>query len=536
MTRMTKRPTWNDIFDVNPKTGALRLGRNRLDEYASKYLKQRCAEALSTPMPLPVNKILADEGLTVKEVSLSKNLDIFGCCVLLDGDIPVYDATKDSYHNVHYPAGTILIDPESEEMYGKGAKRNTLIHEALHWEKDKRYFDIMALSHSEDTEKLYPIMCRHTGMFYEPPENKKTKDNEVKWLEWQAHRLAPRVLMPAEPFKEKALYYINSYKQDNSVKTPSCDNLIEDLSEFFIVSRTSVKYRLLEVGLGDVISTFDDYEDVYANINKETEFVSITYLEAFKLLNTNTTFKKWIQKECFIFIDGYFVLADPKYVKKTKDGWHLTKAARNNLVSCVINLHEQRYVNYVNFEKDYCGYSVLPRMAFDVDKRMVTFHPKYQSNLNIETKEIYDAFNKSLDDDDREEEDELRKMMADPNVTLCQCLWFLMQKRGWKYPRTFNEATHLLSDYYKRIEKDQCNNMKTEMLMAICVGLKLRPRLIEELFDKKSDNKLRDTREPDRTYMRILEEMPRIPLQDFNSILELRGLDTLGTKGKYDEQ
>ena len=78
--------------------------------------------------------------------------------------------------------------------------------------------------------------------------------------------------------------------------------------------------------------------------------------------------------------------------------------------------------------------------------------------------------------------------------------------------------------------------MGTAVLLAICVGLKLRLRLIEELFDKKSENKLRDNREPDRTYIRILEELPRLSIQDFNSILQTRGLTTLGSKGKDDEE
>jgi hypothetical protein len=533
---MEKRPTWSDVYDTNPKTGALRLGKNRLDDYATKYLSKRCKEALITPMPLPVNKILEDEGLTVEEVSLSRNLDVFGCCLLLDGDVSIYDAETDSYQCVHYPAGTILIDPDSEEMYGKGARRNTLIHEALHWEKDKKYFEILSLRYAEESKELYPIMCRHTGVFYEPSEKKKTKENEVKWLEWQAHRLAPRILMPASPFKEKALAFIESYKKEHPAESPSCDTLVEDLSKFFIVSRTSVKYRLLEVELGDVISEFPDYEDVYAFINKREEFVPITPAEAFGLLEQNESFKKWIQKDCFIFAEGYFVLASPKYVKKEKGEWHLTKAAKKNLSSCVINIHEHRYVDYKNACQDFDGFAILSRAIVDIDRRLVTFHPKYQSDLNLEPQEIYDAVKDHLEKDDRDEEDELRKMIVNSTITLCQCLCYLMEKRGWKYPRTFSEETHLHPDYYRRIKKNSYNKMGTAVLLAICVGLQLRLRLIEELFDKKSENKLRDNREPDRTYLRILEEWPRIPIQDFNSILQSKNLQPLGSKGKDDEE
>ena len=80
---MTSRPTSSDIYDVNKKTGALILGKNRLDDYATKFLTRHCKEALTTPMPLPVEKILQEVGLTVKEVSLSETWTflVAACCL-----------------------------------------------------------------------------------------------------------------------------------------------------------------------------------------------------------------------------------------------------------------------------------------------------------------------------------------------------------------------------------------------------------------------------------------------------------------------
>ena len=83
---MRNNLTTSDIFDVNRKTGGLILGKNRLDDYASKYLSHVCKEALTTPMSLPVEQILADAHLTVIEVSLSKNLDIFGCYLTIESN------------------------------------------------------------------------------------------------------------------------------------------------------------------------------------------------------------------------------------------------------------------------------------------------------------------------------------------------------------------------------------------------------------------------------------------------------------------
>lgn len=530
---MTSKPTLSDIFDINKKTGALILGKNRFDDYATKYLTKHCKEALITPMPLPVDTILQEAGLTVKEVSLSRNLDIFGCCLLLDGEVEVYDHQNGVSHKVVYPAGTVLIDPDSEALYGEGAKRNTLIHEALHWEKDKIYFEILGIKNAVASEKLYPIMCRQSETFFEPPEGKKTKENEVKWLEWQAHRLAPRVLMPYDSFKNKALEFIDNYQSQNNDLIPSCDTLIEDLSEFFIVSRVSVKYRLIEVGLRGRISEFEDYEVVFAEINNSREFVALTPVEAYQILSADSLLREWVRDGRFVFADGYFVLADQKYIT-VKDGvLHLTTKAKKNLAQCAINIHEQKYATYQNMQKDLMGFAFLYRVE-GIDQRILTFHPKYQVNFKYEPEDVYLAFHEHISAYDEDEEIELVKKLSDPTSTLCQCLWFLMEKRKWMYPETFNNNTHLHKNYHGKIKNDKYNNMGTDVLMAICIGLKLCLRITEKLFDK-SNNKLNYYQNPDKTYIQIMEHMPGISLQDFNSICEMAGVKQLGSTIKDDE-
>lgn len=531
---MNSKLTPSDIFDINKKTGALILGKNRLDDYATKYLTKHCKEALQTPMPLPVDDILQDDGLTVQEVSLSRNLDVFGCCLLLDGEVEVYNHQTGTYDSVYYPAGTVLVDHDSEAVYGEGAKRNTLIHEALHWEKDKTYFEILAVKNAEVSEKLYPIMCRQSETFYEPPEGKKTKENEVKWLEWQAHRIAPRVLMPFEMFRKKALELILSYQESQNDSIPSCDILIEELSIFFVVSRSSVKYRLIEVGLLGNISDFVDFDAVFAEINNSKEYIALTSVEAYKMLIMDSSLREWVGGRRFVFVDGYFVLADKKYIIAKEDGLHLTTNAKRNLAQCAINIREHKYTTYRNISKDFLGFAVLYNIE-GIDQRILTFHPKYQANFKYEEAEVYAAFRDHILSYDDNEEIELMRRLGDPTTTICQCLWFLMENRKWNYPEIFNDKTGLHKNYHGKIKNNKYNNMGTDVLMAICVGLKLNLRMIEKIFDK-SDNKLNYYQEPDKTYIRILENMPGISMQDFNGILEKTGIKELGSTIKIDPE
>lgn len=531
---MTKKLTSSDIYDINSKTGALILGKKRLDDYATKYLTKHCKEALTKPMPLPVDAILQNVNLTVREVRLSKNMDIFGCCLLLDGYVDIYDAEAGVTRSTFYPAGTVLIDPHSEAVFGEGAKRNTLIHEALHWEKDKTYFEILALKNANVAEELSPIMCRQSETFFEPPEGKKTKANEVKWLEWQAHRLAPRVLMPHDSFRKKALELIGNIDSHETDKVTTCDALIESLSEFFIVSRISVKYRLIEVGLLETISGYEDYDSVFAEINSKKDFVQLTSVEAFQLLSDNQSLQEWICNGRFIFADGYFVLADSKFVASKDGQLHLTSKAKHNLAQCVINIREQNFKNYPNHNKDILGYAVLHKTT-SIDKRMLVFHPKYQSNFDYEPDEVYEAFHESILKYDEDEEIELIKKLGDPTTTLCNCLWFLMENRKWKYPQKFSEETLLHSNYHGKIKNNKYNNIGTDNLMAICVGLRLSLRITEKIFEK-SDNKLNYYQDPDKTYIHILEYMPGLSIQDFNSILEKANLKQLGSENKKENE
>lgn len=531
---MRNNLTMSDVFDVNKRTGGLILGKNRLDDYAAKYLSRVCGEALTTPMPLPIEQILSDAHLTVIETPLSKNFDIFGCCLLLDGEVQVYNKETGCMESKVFPAGTILIDPDYSTRYGEGAKRNTLIHEALHWEKDKRYFEILQIKNRVASEKLYPIMCRQSETYYVPQEGKNTKENEVRWLEWQAHRLAPRVLMPHDTFKKKALEIIE-HPKDYDATPQSCDDLIEKLSAFFLVSRSSAKYRLIEVGLETVIAQFGDYADVYAEILEKKDYQPLSPIEAFSLAAEDSLLSEWISSGSFIYADGYFVLASPKYVAFKAGVPRLTITAKRNLQRCVLNIREQRLADYTYACKDYEGMCYLYKTDVnvqDVDKRIYLFDPKLQMNINeFDPDEAYTAAFKSIPAYDEDEENQLLGMIGMPNKTLCQCLWFLMEKQHWTAPSTFTEYTGLHANYHGKIRSDAYNNMGTDVLMAVCIGLKLRLFLIDSIFGK-SQNKLNRYHDPDKTYYRILERFPGVSLNDFNGMLKAAKLPELGTKEK----
>lgn len=519
---MKNKVTTSDVFDINQTTGALILGKNRLDDYATKFLTKYCKQALVTPMPVPVDEIIKEMGLNIQEVCLSDNMDVFGCCLLLDGTVKVYDQVQRKYNSKLFREGTVLIDQCCADTYGEGFKRNTLIHEILHWEKDKTYFNILKLKNKDDSDRLYPILCRQSQAYFEPPEGKNTFDNEIKWLEWQAHKLAPRILLPKNSFITKVNQLIG--------ESHSCDKLIDDLSVFFLTSRESVKYRLIEVGLRDIISKFEDFDYVYEEINNRKSFIKLSPIEAFKLLSKNENLRKWVEKGGFVFAEGYFVLAEHQFVIRKEGIPKLTTKAKKDLTKCVINICEHNIVTYENYKKDFLEFAYMEKVT-GVTHKAVTFHPKNQSGINLVADELCHSKVSVLDAYDINEEIELMKKLGDPMASLCDCLWFLMENRKWNYPEQFNEKTELHKNYHGKIKNNNCNNMKTNTLMAICVGLKITLRIVEQLF-QKSDNKLNYYIDPDMTYIHILELFPGISLVEFNDMLEIKNLPRLETKSR----
>lgn len=529
---MAKTAAPHDVYDIDKRTCALILGSNRLDDYASAFLEQHCKEALLTPMPLPVEKLLTDAKLSIEQRSLSPDLDVFGCCVLLDGEVQIYDRTTKRYKSEFFKAGTLLIDADSEWTYSECNKRNTLVHEILHWYKDKKYFELMKMRAGEEA-KISPIMCRQSQFMFTP--GKRTHKNQVEWLEWQAHRITPRILMPKEMFKKKSLELL-------SQGISSCDDLVQELSEFFVVSRISAKIRLIEVGLKSNIEQFADYSEVYTEIERRKEYVPLPREDALSLMLDNSILQEWIDAYSLIFVDGYFVLPDSKYIVLKHNTFHLTKFAEKHLNECAINICEQIVHNYNHQDEELKCYAALYKFGGG-DERILAFLPGVQTEIKKTIHKRYDtatdedmqtAYSNALDNllpVNEEVEKELLRLIGDEDKTLCNCLWYLIEQMGWKTGLDFYDSTLVHENYFGRIKNNKVNNMKSDTLLAICIGLGLQLRIIEKIY-AKSDCKLHYYDEPDKTRIRILQTYPTIGIIDFNGLLTKRGLMPLGTTSK----
>ena len=351
------------------------------------------------------------------------------------------------------------------------------------------------------------------------------------------------------------------------------------------------------------------------------EHVAVTRETAFEFLFNNKALQDFLRSNNMIFVDGYFVVADKKYISEDYNREiHLTQWAKNNLDKCTLNVrklikrksnsHSNSGISEISGsdENDKNSFVsafglthvaaavaaavaavvaapmmfvsmlaslVIPGAACigtkvgtesdeiltesdeiledalefqdksEIDKRILLLNSEYvalfdeqfeqEINKGIRSKvynvtsgDIYDSALNFLFKEEYSMEKQFDKLLGDPEQTLSNCLQFMMKAKGWKNADTFWDKTLLHRNYFYKINNNQLKGASRETLMAICVGLGLKIRMAEKIFNK-AGLKLREHVSPDYVYMLILEFFPRISINDFNNLLIRVGLTPLGT-------
>jgi|GEM_PF-987362 len=286
------------------------ISEESLDHHATEFLKKYCPQALETPMPLPIEDIVKAMGLKVKVGNLKGGA--FGRCYFADKEIKKKDGTKGIIRR-----GTILCDDDAFFLSGIGSTNNTIIHECVHWEYHRRFFALMRLL----DPSLSAIVCT---TLEEDVKGSKKNTEDFRWMEWQANALAPRILMPADMMKLK-------YEQIKAEVVASGETdlreiykqTINKLADFFQVTITSVKIRLIELGY-NYLKGIHDYVDnnptkpyLYnAKEIKPNQIFSAGLYDVVASGIVNSDLKTCLQAKTIVYASGFFVINNKKYTYK----------------------------------------------------------------------------------------------------------------------------------------------------------------------------------------------------------------------------
>jgi len=458
-------------------------------------------------MAVPIEKIVKEKmGLNILQGNrLTDDFSLFGQICFSKGNVKVYDLLGDAYHDVEVERGTILIDAYTYWERNIGCVNNTVAHEALHWHRHRMYAAIKSILRGE---KL--IACRCPTKSNEKQGNGDWSDEDK--MEWQANKIAPRILMPIETVRIKieVLYQKYDFYNNDSEKAAILECVIDELADFFKVSKQSAKIRMLDLGYKEAASVYN-YENGFTPY-----FSSISTRDAFYEYCDNEEFRRVIDTGLFCYADGYFAINDEKYVTASDDGgYSLTDYAWSNLAECTLQFTNRR----VNM-REHGRYHVD---AFHrTNPNAYEKFPHYDSDRNVSVVDTAEDLRKKREE--FEAQYEIHKAIT---KTFWQRAYEIMEAKHWN-SSIFADKTLLNEIAYSRAKNNYDSIPDIRTVMAICAGLDLDIALTNELLSL-AGHTLSNSREH-QAYGFIITGYKGKSINERNEFLQTLELPPLGTK------
>lgn len=389
---------------------------DQLDKEATQFLKDNYPEALKItprgepPVFVDPQKIAAKLGLTVEMKRIREDTSVFGQLYFSDTEADLYNAELGENVPTHVDGKTILVDPKMFLLRNLGSVNNTIIHECVHWVKHQKVFVL---------EKLFNADASHISCEVVGGAASQVAKSATEQMEKQANQLAPRIQMPAEPFRAKANEYIGKFMRETNAKhtIDVMEQVICALEADFVVSKQAAKIRLVELGFDEAIGTFTYLDDHYVRPHsfrkgslKVNQTFSVSAQDAAIERFVNPELRKLTESGDYLFIDNHYVYNAPLYVQSDEDGnLDLTDYARAHMDECCL-IFDLKITSKVGDCSDYHTACFLNR-----EDSNVTFDIHFHNGFENAPQERQVAMRKKQ----QEEELKIRRQMTDDPL---QCI------------------------------------------------------------------------------------------------------------------
>ena len=473
------------------------IKKNELDDVAENILKQYYPEVLEKVIPLSVTELVKRLNLNLVEVALTKDKSIFGKMVFKDSKVDVTVDGEDS--RIFVNGGTILVDPEVKEIRNEGSYNNTIVHECVHW-----------IMHRLNSEYNF-ILKEKYGV--------KINREDREWIEWQTNSIAPRLLMPRITTKKKIqelhLKYTAQFNEFN--RTKMYELVIDELSEFYGVSRLAAKIRLIQLG-------YPEYEGVYKYVGNEylrsyafevdalqnNQTYTITFEDACYLNMINKDFNKIMESRKYVYVDSHFCLNHNRYVRFNEAGiYEMTEYAYSHMDKCCLKFNIRLKDKKKKLDFSIFNEYILNRGRSPITEVKIDFVEYLEKPCEKEnTPNYFLEINEKISDIFKE---------LPPYFS-----------KSFNYHRTRKNITQEKLEEYslvsvstiKRLEKDIEYKTNLETIIAICIGMKLYPAFSFDLIEKANCEKFNGVLPQHNAYKMILQYKYHWSIHECNKFLE----------------
>ena len=479
------------------------LRAKELDKVAEDILRKYYPDALQVPMALPVDDYISNIGLTKIEGKLTQDSSIFGEMVFKDTEITFYDNDKVEHRLIERK--TILVDPNVICLRNQGSYNNTIVHESVHW--------LLHRYHNE-YKMLFDENHVRSSSRSDTSEYDSSNWTSYEWMEWQTNGIAGRILMPKRTAKQmvQELFVKYSLEFEQDKKTQMFEQVIDDLADFFQVSRLAVKIRLQQLG-------YTEFDGIYNYVGNEYirsyayevgalckgQTFTISFNNACMLNALNSQFREVMNTERFVFVDSHFCLNDEKYVEMIDFGqYKMTDYAYLHMDECCLTF-DIRYqsdgkISYQDFNDYilYRGSDPNLKVKVDFSECLISLDtiPQY-------TGEVYHK---------------VTQIMEELPGHFCGTM-VAHRNRRQLTQEDLEEYSTVSVATIRRMETDKEYQKKLGKLMAICIGLKLYPDFSFDLIEKSNCN-FDDTIVFHSVYKMLLRNCYHLSVEECNQKLD----------------
>ena len=453
------------------------MKEDKMDDYAEDFLSRNYKEPLYSIIPVDPVKVVNEMGLKMYYAPLGDS--IFGKTYFGEEKVTVYRGVKnkDIVEIVTSP-GTILINPDVYFMRNIGTANNTIIHECVHWDRHRKAFELLSLLQGGSKHISCEIVeCEYKGI--------GSDESTLKWMEWQANQLAPRILMPKKTTKRIYAEYLQKIQQSDPDKRYAeiLQEVVWKVAEFFSVSHLSAKLRLIELGYNEVEGTcvycdgmaLPPYSFQKDKIDKNHSYV-IDEVNLIRNVCVNHKLMELFAKGVIVYANCMLCFNDPKYVELNENNQYiLTDYALEHVDECCF-LFKRKYSANDNYSDTYYRRCFLCR-EIDADEFVpIEYDPQHIINQSKE--EMQEEINAILDMIN----DELVDAHENMKGGFAGALDFLIKKYGVSEYQ-LQERTGITVQSISKYRNTFDPNMEKGTVLALCKGLYLLPHDAFYLLD-----------------------------------------------------
>lgn len=488
------------------------ISREQFEREAEKFLERYYPAALEKPQRVPIDEIATEMKLKIiEDVPLSDELTYFGTIVFDDGNI-LDKHRKIAIRNAK--RGTIYLDPRVTYERSVGTRRTTVAHECFHWYRHQPYHILMKMIGAND-QLGRALQCE-----IDSKNTDSDKWKAVDWMEWQAKGVVPKILMPEKTVRIKVSELLNAYGEDESADVTAYEHIIDELAEFYDVSRQAAKVRLVELGYTKAEGAYPFVDGHYVrgysfseNDLGKDETYTISYQDLFKAYCFDRDFKGIIDSGRFLFIEGHVVLNSDRYVSRNEnEDASLTEYALRHMDECAII-----FTKGYSYESVYQGirfYSQFMRNAAPKADQI-----EYSFKLNDHNKNLLDQIQNA-----KRRSEAMRRYPGSFADTLVA-----LQKERKLSNKKLADQSLVGEKTIQRLRNDEEYSPSLQTVLGLCVGLKL-PLPEAEMFLEKADCQKPNTKKYEGyVYQCVLASCAENSIYEINEMLEANGVPPLGS-------